>query len=638
MGSRTPARQRPRKARRKALPAIVGGTALAFAVMPALSAHAAPAASTAAQLRTDQAGYLPGDTKIAYLMAGAALSGETYQVLNSAGAVVASGTVTTTSRGSWNKAYPKVYPIDFSSVTAAGTYHVAVTGAVKATSDSFRVEDAGSLYGSLVTAGVNFYQNQRDGSDVIPGALNRKPSHLNDAKATVYKDPKFQTGGSDVIVGSSLTKIGGPVDVSGGWFDAGDYLKFTFTASYGDDLLYSAARALGTSAPASLTAEARYGTSWLNKMWNPSTKTLYLQVGIGSGNETTFFGDHDLWRLPQSDDSNATSGDQYAAAHRPVFEAAAPGAKIDPDIVGRVAAAFAFAAQADAASDPSQAAAELGDATSLYAMANTNPSSNLGSALPSAYYPESIWHDAMELGATEIALAQQDLGDPSSAYTPYLTPGGDLGLGLRRRATPARTPSTSTTSAPSPTPTWSPRSPRPATPPASRSPRAALIANLKAQVASRRARPRLGHLPRGRQLRRLRRGLAHLRLHLHRGPLPEGQRRHRVRGLRRPSSATGCSATTPGLQLHGRRGHHLPRLHGLADPQPVRLAQRHRARRHRRRGQRPQRHRQLQRRPRRSPGRHEEVRDRLLHRLHRPQQPSTSTTCAPGRAVSPRST
>jgi glycosyl hydrolase family 9/cellulase-like Ig domain-containing protein len=395
---------------------VCAGVAIGVA-LPGSAQAAVPAASSAAQLRTDQVGYLTGDTKIAYLMAPKAISGESYSVLNSSGTTVAKGSVAAKSRGSWSSAYPDVYPIDFSAVTASGTYHVVAGGAVSATSDTFKVETAAELYGPLVTGGVNFFQNQRDGSNVLSGPLNRKPSHLNDASAAVYRDPTFQSGGSDVIVGSGLTKIGGPVDVSGGWFDAGDYLKFTFTASYADSLLYSAARALGGSAPASLTAEAQYGTSWLDKMWNPATKTLYLQVGIGSGNETTFFGDHDLWRLPQADDSDTTSGDQYAAAHRPVFEAAAPGAKIDPDIVGRVAAAFALAAQADATSNRTRATAELADATSLYAMANTSPSGTLGSALPTAYYPESIWHDAMELGATEIALAQEDLGSASSAGT-----------------------------------------------------------------------------------------------------------------------------------------------------------------------------------------------------------------------------
>ena len=40
-------------------------------------------------------------------------------------------------------------------------------------------------------------------------------------------------------------------------------------------------------------------------MWDQTTKTLYLQVGIGSGNDAgTFYGDHDLWRLPQADDGD----------------------------------------------------------------------------------------------------------------------------------------------------------------------------------------------------------------------------------------------------------------------------------------------------------------------------------------------
>ncbi|HLK42072.1 MAG TPA: glycoside hydrolase family 9 protein, partial [Thermoleophilia bacterium] len=323
---------------------VCAGLALGIAAPSMAAPPASSAASSAAQLRTDQVGYLPADTKVAYLMAPKAITGENYQVVNSSGTAVAKGAVNAKSRGSWNSAYPDVYPIDFSSVSTPGTYHVVVSGAVSAKSDTFKVETAAQLYAPLVAGGVNFFQNQRDGADVIPGALNRKPSHLNDRSATVYKDPTFQSGGSDQIVGSSLTKIGGPVDVSGGWFDAGDYLKFTFTTAYADSLLYAAARSLGAAAPASLTAEAQYGTSWLDRMWNPATKTLYLQVGIGSGNETTFFGDHDLWRLPQADDSDTTSGDQYAAAHRPVFEAAAPGAEIDPDIVGRVAAAFALAA------------------------------------------------------------------------------------------------------------------------------------------------------------------------------------------------------------------------------------------------------------------------------------------------------
>ena len=405
----------PRRTRR-ALVAAAVTAGVAAALLPACAS-----AATTGQLRVDQVGFLPTDTKIAYLMTSAAVSGEKYQVVDSSGKPVASGTITAASRGNWNSRYPDVYPIDFSGVTANGTYHIAASGKVAAISDNFQIESAAGLYGALVGDGVRFYENQRDGSDQVAGPLNRKASHLDDASASVYQDPTFKSGGNgDVITNKTLTKIGGPVDVSGGWFDAGDYLKFTFTASYADDLLYASELALGAKAPASLTAEAAFGTQWLNKMWNPPTRTLYLQVGIGTGNNSTFYGDHDLWRLPQADDSDSNKMDIYAAKNRPVFEAAAPGAKIDPDVVGRVAAAFAFAAQAEAASNPSGARTELDDATSLYAMANLSPGSKLASALPAAYYPESIWHDDMELAATEIARAQQDLGDPAATVQPYL--------------------------------------------------------------------------------------------------------------------------------------------------------------------------------------------------------------------------
>lgn len=392
----------------------VGSCAAIAIALPAESAVRVPAV-----LRVDQVGYLPSDPKIAYLMAGSAVTGETYKVVDASGATVMAGVVTSKSRGSWNAAYPYVYPIDFSAVVAPSRYQVVVDGPVSAASDRFRVEDAAAVYRPLVLDGVNFFRNQRDGADVLPGPLHRRPSHLNDVRAEVYAHPRFQPHGSDVIVGA-LRRVGGPINVAGGWFDAGDYLKFTFTSAYADAVLYAAARAMGAKAPRALVAEARYGTTWLRKMWVPSRRVLYLQVGIGSGNEKTFFGDHDLWRRPQADDSDTKPQDYFAARHRPVFEAAAPGAKIDPDIAGRVAAAFALAAQADAKDRPARARRELRDAGSLYALAKTRPPRHLGSVLPTSYYPESIWHDAMELAATEIVLAHQALGDRRSSYMPYL--------------------------------------------------------------------------------------------------------------------------------------------------------------------------------------------------------------------------
>jgi endoglucanase len=384
-------------------------TAFVVAVLPA-------DAAVSGVVRVDQVGYLTGETKQAYLMASAKVSGARFTVTDQAGATVLSGSVGATSRGSWNTAYPAVYPISFGALTRPGTYRIRVSGAASAKSPRFKIMDPAGLYGKLVADGVTFFQTQRDGRRVIAGALGRRPAHLNDAKASVYQTPKFKT--EDVIADSDLTKIGGQVDVEGGWYDAGDYLKFTHTTAYGAAVLFAAQRALGSAAPSTLDAEAHVGVDWLGKAWDESTKTLYLQVGIGSGNDAgTFTGDHDLWRLPQDDDSNTSAADRYAAAHRPVFQAAEPGTKISPNLAGRVSAAFALAAQVDAARDKANAAAEFRAATSVYAQAATaDPPTPLVTALPNAFYPESTWHDDMEFGATEIALAAQKLGKDGSAY------------------------------------------------------------------------------------------------------------------------------------------------------------------------------------------------------------------------------
>jgi endoglucanase len=417
-------RARPRIRRRRTVAAItavgLAGLTVGTATVVSQPAQAALVqnAQTAGLVRVDQAGFLAGEVKQAYLMTGAAVSGAAFSVVDSGGKTVLTGKVGSKSLGKWNTAYPDVYPIVFSGLKTPGTYHVKVSGSAAGSSPSFTVTGADALYGKLVTDGVTFFQTQRDGSDVIAGALNRKPSHLNDSSASIYAWPTFAADGSDAITTPDLTKLSGTVDVSGGSFDAGDYLKFSNNEAFGDITLLAAQRALGSAAPASLAAEAHYGETWLNKAWNQKTKTLVLQVGIGSGNSAgTFFGDHDLWRLPQKDDGDTATADRYAAAHRPAFLAAGPGAKVSPNIAGRMAAAFAVAAQVDAACDPARAAAEYQAAVTVYAQADTGaPPSPLTTALPNDYYPESIWHDAMELGGAELALAAQKLGHSPSAY------------------------------------------------------------------------------------------------------------------------------------------------------------------------------------------------------------------------------
>src|SRR3954454_19946458 len=362
-------------------------------------------------VRVDQLGYAVGERKLAYLLAPRTVRRASFEVVDAQGRVVLRGRVGR-SRGPWNRRYRAVQPLDLSALRRPGSYRVHAHGA---TSPRFRVAPPAQLFGPRVADAVAFFQAQRDGPDVIPTVLDRRPAHLNDRALTVYAAPRFESPDTDVIVGG-LKRVGGPVDLTGGWVDAGDFIKFTHTTAYADALLFAAERAMGPAAPAALDPEARFGLAWLAKAWLPGQGVMMLQVGIGSGNKRgTFNGDHDAWRLPERDDTLPGAKDRYLR-HRPAFRANGPGTKLPPNLAGRVAAAFALAAQVDAARAPGHARQELGTAAQVFAAAKTDHvrARDVKTALPRAFYPESSWRDDLELAGAELARAGTALGDPRS--------------------------------------------------------------------------------------------------------------------------------------------------------------------------------------------------------------------------------
>jgi endoglucanase len=158
------------------------------------------------------------------------------------------------------------------------------------------------------------------------------------------------------------------------------------------------------SKTANFTAEARFGTDWLLRMWNDSTRTLYYQVGIGEGNAKTV-GDHDIWRLPQDDDTYGGSDPLYRyIRHRPVFRAGPPGSPISPNLAGRDAAALALCYQVFRTTDPAYATRCLLAAEHIFDLADTAPKTLL-TVIPYSFYPETEWRDDLELGATELYRA-----------------------------------------------------------------------------------------------------------------------------------------------------------------------------------------------------------------------------------------
>ncbi len=368
----------------------------------------ASAASGSAFVRVNQVGY-PNTAKRAYLMSSVAETGATFAVKNSGGTTVYTAPIGA-NLGSWSGGFPDVYALDFDAVTASGTYTIAVTGPVAATSPTFRVDTAAAVYATALANSLSFYQNERDGASYIPSALRTAPGHLNDATAMTYATPKVNKNGGFT---GDLSPLGVTVNASGGWWDAGDYLKFLQTESYTTAVMLTGVRDFPTQFGSGFSTEARFGADFLSRMWNDSTKTLYYQVGIGEGNSRTV-GDHDIWRLPQADDTygGTDQTDRYIR-NRPVFRANTPGGLISPNLAGREAAALALAYQVYRTSDPTFANAALLSAEHVFDLANTNPSGALLTVIPFSFYPETEWRDDLEFGATELEKALAAAAPPA---------------------------------------------------------------------------------------------------------------------------------------------------------------------------------------------------------------------------------
>ncbi len=394
----------------------------AFALVLGVAGAPSGAGGTGAFVRVNQVGYPLEGAKRAYLLTSEAETGATFSVLAEGGSVAASGAIGE-RLGRWSARFPNVYAIDFGAVTVPGTYTIEVDGPAPAVSPPFAIGDPRDLFAPLLSNALAFYRAQRDGPDVIAGALARRPSHLNDRRARVYRELRFTP---DLVPRDPVPVPGAArADVSGGWADAGDYIKGVQTESYAAALLLVALRdhpdLLGPGSSADLTDEVRFELDWLLRMWDDETATLLYQVGVGDGTDG-FAGDHDLWRLPEVDDTYGGRNPYYRfIRHRPVFRAGRPGSPVSPNLAGRLAAAFGLCAQVFRGTDDPLADRCLLAGQHVFDLADTDPG-RLVTFSPFDFYPETEWHSDLELGATElffateIAPAVPDLPHPDAGH------------------------------------------------------------------------------------------------------------------------------------------------------------------------------------------------------------------------------
>ena len=293
--------------RRRQLAVVLGAALVAASLGASGSAAGGTAQVAHGAVRVDQVGYATYESKLAYLMTARPAPGARFAVVDGHGGTVLSGRVGA-STGAWSASYGAVHPIDLSACAArVATGSRPRVGRHRRPSGSRR---PGRCSGRSSTTRSPSSGCSATARNVVPGILHRKPSHLADRRATVYHQPVFTGDGGDVPA-EPLQAFAGlaPVDVEGGWFDAGDFVKFAHASAYSlGEMLYRPTDVRHAGPEARDPARA----AWLDKVWDAKSKILYAQVGIGTGSEEFgFLGDHDVWRLPEADDRLQTGpGDE----------------------------------------------------------------------------------------------------------------------------------------------------------------------------------------------------------------------------------------------------------------------------------------------------------------------------------------
>lgn len=327
-----------------------------------------------AHVHLNQVGFLPNEGKRAVIPASAPIPGNAFSIIDDAAMPkVRYQAELTPYSGPSDPAYGRCahYSIaDFDDFTRPGRYRLRLSNGTISAPFSIHKD----LYGKLIPLTLDYFAMQRCGM----------------ACAQWHDDCHPDDG----------TIVGGPrdgqrLDASGGWHDAGDYMKFVETTSYATALMLFAAdnfpalaqkpRHLAPSdTPPLLLAHARVGLEWLLKM-HPAPNEFYYQVGEES--------DHDTWRLPEHD--NATKNAAWKP--RPVYFG------IGANLAGRCAAAFAMASRLYLPYDAAFAARCRQSAQTVYRLGLDNPAAL--STLPADFYPEKTWQDDMAWGAVELYRA-----------------------------------------------------------------------------------------------------------------------------------------------------------------------------------------------------------------------------------------
>ena len=379
-----------------------------------------------AQIRVNQLGYLPHDSKVAVLVSREPVQVSSFSVIDeTTGRTVFS----VRNCGVRKKAKGKITDygelgrikstarLDFSKLKEPGKFHIEASclfagktakmgKPLKLVSPSFRIGK--DVYDGTADFVLNYLRQQRCGWN----PFLRDSCHTRDGIIVGYVSP----GGSETGENTSPTRDSTYLDCRGGWHDASDCLQYTTTSAtaiyqmmfaymqcpgaFGDS--HNSDGTAGANGIPDIVDEIYWGLRWLNRM-NPRPYEMYNQIADDR--------DHVGMRLPSKDMADYGWG---KGGPRPVWYCSG-----EPQMRGRhgllnnttgiastagkFASCFALGSRVLRPFYPAFAATIRDKAAVAYHAGVRKPGACQTASVLSPYiYEETDWQDDMELAAFEL--------------------------------------------------------------------------------------------------------------------------------------------------------------------------------------------------------------------------------------------
>ncbi|MFT6747520.1 MAG: endoglucanase [Glaciecola sp.] len=223
-------------------------------------------------IRYNHAGYTPDRNKSIVVLSDSSLSGMAWEISLKDTAVLQGNVGKSKTKNGNHTPFNFNYKIDFSTLKKQGKYQFKLGDQTKEINIQ---KDPYSIYAKSI---LRYLRQQRSGSH---DALDHKMSHEGDSSSLLHT--RVNNDNSNWIADEKGRKL----NLLGGWYDAGDYLKFTLTTAYTTYVLLRAYEEnpaiyqytkYSKSGMNDMLDEIKWGLDYLEKCYVDDS-TFVIQVG-----------------------------------------------------------------------------------------------------------------------------------------------------------------------------------------------------------------------------------------------------------------------------------------------------------------------------------------------------------------------